>query len=482
MFRSFPDFTLSINDLSITEGDGHTKDFTFTLTLSQATNVAVSVDFSTSNGTATAGSDYQSAAGTVTFNVGDVTKTVTVLVNGDTTNEPNETFFVNLSNAQNTNITDNQGQATILNDDGAGVQFSANSYTFDEGTATGFGTVTVSRTGDVSQPLTVDYMTSDQSGATPCQTNTNGFASDRCDYGTATGRLQFAAGEASKTIAVVVINDAYVEPSEQFTIKLSNAQGGTLNVPDTATVTITDNDTQAATQNPIDNLEFFLFMMYTDFMGRVPDPAGFQFWKERMTANCPAGQTCDRTDTAFRFFSSDEFRERGYSVYLLYHAGLGRRPTYAEWIQDVSKLNGFKTVAEQEAAKDALVNEFMNRQEFLNLYNGSQTGQTFVDALIQKSGITPASRQQLIDNYATVGRAKTLRAFMQTPEVLAAFFDRAFVTMLYYGLLRRDAEPGGFAFWMQILNASNKDYRFLIKGFLNSDEYRYRYAQISNTP
>ena len=94
------------------------------------------------------------------------------------------------------------------------------------------------------------------------------------------------------------------------------------------------------------------------------------------------------------------------------------------------------------------------------------------------SGVTPASRQTLINNYATAGRAKTLRAFIETPEVQANFVDRAFVTMLYFGFLRRDPEPGGFDFWMQKLNSTNKDYRFMVGGFLNSDEYRFRFALI----
>ena len=135
-------------------------------------------------------------------------------------------------------------------------------------------------------------------------------------------------------------------------------------------------------------------------------------------------------------------------------------------------------MAEQAANKDAFVQEFINRQEFINLYQGAQTGQTFVDALIQKSGVSPGSRQQLIDNYQTVGRAKTLRAFIETQEVQAQFFDRAFVSMLYFGYLRRDPEAGGFGFWMQKLNDSNHDYRQLIGGFLQSDEYRFRYAFI----
>jgi hypothetical protein len=369
---------------------------------------------------------------------------------------------------------------TINDGDDPGVQFSSNTYSFSEGA--GHGDIKVTRTGDTSSALAVDYVTSDQSGTTPCQTNNTGFASERCDYATAAGTLRFDAGELEKTIQLVLINDAYVEGPEALTIRLTNPTGGALGSVDTATITITDNDTQVATTNPIDGLDFFIRQQYIDFLGREPDAAGFQFWKDRMTTQCPAGQTCDRIDTALRFFGSDEFRERGYFVYVFYHASLGRRPTYAEWIMDVSKLNGSKSIAEQNAARDAFINEFMSRQEFMNLYNGSQTGQTFVDALIQKSGVTPASRQALINNYGTVGRANTLRAFIETPEVQAAFVDRGFVTMLYFGFLRRDAEAGGFAFWMQKLNDSNHDYRLLVGGFINSDEYYFRYALIQHTP
>jgi uncharacterized delta-60 repeat protein len=472
--------SISVNDVSLEEGGSGTKNFSLTVTLSEASNLTVEVDFSTADGTATAGSDYQSSAGKLTFAPGETQKTVMVLVQGDTLDEPNETFFVNLSNPVNAAIGDNQGSVTILNDDSPRVQFSSNSYTFSEDA--GHGDIILTRTGDISSAISVDYQTTDQSALVPCQNNNNGSASDRCDYATAAGTLRFSAGEAQKAIPLVLINDAYIEGPEQLSIKLSNPQGASLSSVELSTVTITDNDMQVATENPVDNLDFFIRELYIDFLGREPEPAGFQFWKERMTGQCPAGQQCDRTDTAFRFFGSDEFRERGYFVYLFYHAGLGRRPTYTEWIMDVSKLNGPKTVSEQEASKAQFVDEFMSRQEFMNFYNGSQTGQTFVDALVQKSGIAPASRQQLIDNYQTVGRAATLRAFLETPEVQATFMDRAFISMLYYGFLRRDAEAGGFDFWMQKLESTNHDNRFLIGGFLQSDEYRFRFAQLQQAP
>lgn len=114
---------ISINDVSATEGNNkQTKSFTFTISLSAAYDQAVTVGYATANGTATAGSDYQSKTGTVTFAPGETTKTITVAVTGDKQKEANETFFVNLSGATVGEITDSQGLGTILNDDNGGAK------------------------------------------------------------------------------------------------------------------------------------------------------------------------------------------------------------------------------------------------------------------------------------------------------------------------------------------------------------------------
>ena len=111
--------TLSINDVSVTEGNSGTTAATFTVTLSAASTSPVTVTYATANGTATAGSDYTATGGTVTFPAGSTTQTLTVTVNGDTTVEPNETFFVNLSGAAGATIAEAQGIGTITNDDSA---------------------------------------------------------------------------------------------------------------------------------------------------------------------------------------------------------------------------------------------------------------------------------------------------------------------------------------------------------------------------
>ncbi len=108
---------ISINDVSIAEGTAGASNAVFTVTLSNPSSQNVAVNFATANGTAVAGSDYTATAGTVTFNPGDTSKTVPVSVLGDTLYEANETFFVNLSNAVNGAIADEQGIGLIVNDD-----------------------------------------------------------------------------------------------------------------------------------------------------------------------------------------------------------------------------------------------------------------------------------------------------------------------------------------------------------------------------
>ena len=112
--------SLSINDITVTEGNAGTTNATFTVTLSPAATGTVTVNLATTNGTATAGTDYTASSSSVTFDPGDLMKTLTVVVNGDTTAEANETFFVNVSGASGATIADGLGQATITNDDSSG--------------------------------------------------------------------------------------------------------------------------------------------------------------------------------------------------------------------------------------------------------------------------------------------------------------------------------------------------------------------------
>ncbi|HWS99777.1 MAG TPA: Calx-beta domain-containing protein [Pyrinomonadaceae bacterium] len=110
--------SITVTNVTVTEPDTGAVNAVFTVRLSAASGRPVSVKYATANGTATAGTDYTALAlATLTFSVGQTSRTVTVPVRGDTARESNETFFLNLSGAVNATIADAQGQGTITNDD-----------------------------------------------------------------------------------------------------------------------------------------------------------------------------------------------------------------------------------------------------------------------------------------------------------------------------------------------------------------------------
>ncbi len=118
IFDNAPPPSLSINDVTIAEGSSGTVMASFTATLSAASSQTVTVQYATADGTATAPEDYTALTlSTLTFNPGEVSKTILVEVKGDTVIEPDETFLVNLSNPTNATLADAQAQGTIGNDD-----------------------------------------------------------------------------------------------------------------------------------------------------------------------------------------------------------------------------------------------------------------------------------------------------------------------------------------------------------------------------
>lgn len=229
--------TVSINDVQLLEGNSGTSDAVFTVTLTGQTAQQVTVGFATSNNSATL-SDYQPTSGQLTFNPGETTKTITVLVVGDTLGESNETFFVNLTFSTNANISRFRGTGTIFNDD-TSTQFSSATYAVNEGMVS--ASITVNRTGNTTGSSTVQYTTSDSAGSAACSAVT-GNASEKCDYVSTSGTLSFAPGETSKTFVISFVDDGWLEGNESFIVTLTSPAGATLGSPNSATVTIADND------------------------------------------------------------------------------------------------------------------------------------------------------------------------------------------------------------------------------------------------
>ncbi len=180
----------------------------------------------------------------------------------------------------------------------------------------GSAAIVVSRTGNLAGAVAVNYATSDTAALQNCDV-INGVASSRCDYATTLGTLHFAPGEVSKTIFVPIVDDAYDDDNEGFTITLTNPSGAALGSTSTATVAIQDNETGNGA-NPIDGVDFFIRQQYIDFLGREPDPAGLAGWRNVLN-NCgtTVAPPCDRIEVSAGFF-----RSRRVSVARLLHLPL----------------------------------------------------------------------------------------------------------------------------------------------------------------
>jgi CSLREA domain-containing protein len=222
---------ISVNDVSVNpEGNAGSKNATFTITRSGDSSGSSSVHYATSPGTATAGTDYTTLGDTtVTFDAGQTTKTVDVVVLGDTLDENDETFTLQLSGATGAAITDASGTGTIVDDD-APPAVSISDQTVTEGNSgTTSMTFTVSLSAASGRQVSIAYATADGSATAPS------------DYGAASGTLSFEPGQTSKTFVVGVVGDTAVEPDETLGVTLSAPSNVTIG-DGSATGTIVNDD------------------------------------------------------------------------------------------------------------------------------------------------------------------------------------------------------------------------------------------------
>jgi hypothetical protein len=380
------------------------------------------------------------------------------------------------------------GKFFVANQDGTApigstIQFGQSAYSTSEGA--GSTTVTVTRSGDLSAPATIEYATTD------------GTANDRGDYNTTIGRLRFAAGENSKAFIVLITNDAYAEGAEGFNLTLSNPTGGAaLGATSSAAVTINDNDATTSAANPLDTTSFFVRQQYVDFFSREPDAGGLAFWSGGIDS-CGTDTGCrevKRIDTSAAFFLSIEFQETGFLAHRLYRAAFARLPRYREFVRDTQEIGRGVVVnspgweAQLEANKAAFLNEFATRADFQALYAGMTNAQ-YIDALNANAAgsLSQAERDALLAGLSagTETRATALRKAADDADFRARETSRAFVLMQYFGYLRRnpddapDSDFAGYNFWLGKLNEFDGDYRRaeMVRAFLVSTEYRRRFGQ-----
>ncbi|MDA1017254.1 MAG: FG-GAP-like repeat-containing protein, partial [Planctomycetota bacterium] len=225
-----PTPSVSIDDVSVIEGNSGNVQAVFTATLSNATNQTVIVEFQTANGTATSGSDYVANVGSITFPAGTTTQTIAVLVNGDTMDENNETFSVILSNPTNATLADSTGIGTINDDDGPPTITIADTSAAEGDSGTTPMTFTVQLSHTSSNTVTVNYTTAG-----------DGTATSGSDFTPTSGTLTFPSGTTSRQLTVDVIGDTISEVDETFFIDLTNPTNATI-ADATATGTIIDDD------------------------------------------------------------------------------------------------------------------------------------------------------------------------------------------------------------------------------------------------
>ena len=208
--------SVSIGDVTVPEGDSGQSNASFTVSLSAPSGRQVTASFATANGTASAGSDYTATSGQLTFAPGDATKTVTVAITGDATDEDDETFSVTLSAAQNAAIADAQAQGTITDDDPI-PSLAVSDVTVTEGNSGERNAAfTVSLSGPSAKMVTAGF-------ATAGGTTTSG-----ADYDARNGNLTFAPGDTTKTVNVPVNGDTADEPDETFLLSLTGPVNATL--------------------------------------------------------------------------------------------------------------------------------------------------------------------------------------------------------------------------------------------------------------
>ena len=216
-------------DVVIVEGNSGTTQATFVVVLSAASSQSVSCSFATSNGTATAGSDYVAASGGLTFAPGEVEKSVVVLVNGDTVDEQQETFLLDISNVQNATVTTSQRTGFIVDDDGPGI--SLNDVSVTEGNSgTKAATFTLTLSGPSVEAIAVRVVT------------TPGTATAATDYNSINLVVTFQPGTVTRTFDVAVIGDTNLESNETFLVNITEAFACTI-VDGQSTGTILDDDT-----------------------------------------------------------------------------------------------------------------------------------------------------------------------------------------------------------------------------------------------
>ncbi|MCU1268107.1 MAG: peptidase and in, kexin, sedolisin [Acidobacteria bacterium] len=394
------------------------------------------------------------------------------------------------------------------------VQFNSAVFSISEGPPAAGATartasIVVTRSGDSTTTVSVDFATSDGTGPTP--------ASQRTDYTTASGTITFAPGQTTRSFSVPIIDDGYVEQTETVNLSLSNAVGADLGSPNQAVLSIDDDEEEPSSTNPLDDPTWFVRQHYFDFLSRTPDSGGFAFWIGKITTPPCGDPACllqRRISVSNSFFFELEFQQTGAYVFRLYRAAYGNNqpfpntrpdpnfpneekklPSYQVFSRDRAKVIGGSNLAQKQLDLASL---FVSRAEFLTKYPASlNTADLFVNAVLAQIqtdlGVNlGAQRAGLITLYNSGGRAAVMYRLaddnaqtnpINNRALIDEEYNRAFVATQYFGYLRRNPDIAGILFWLnQVNSAPLRDLakqNAMVCSFITSGEYQFRFAGVA---
>jgi hypothetical protein len=290
------------------------------------------------------------------------------------------------------------------------------------------------------------------------------------------------------------------------------ARDATGNLESAKTAAETTTTTTSTILNSVDDQRFFVYQHYSDFLSRTPDQEGWDYWTSQIT-QCGANSECThdkRVDVSNAFFFELEYQQTGAYVFRLYRASYGNNqpfpnpgnsnstegmklPSYAVFSNDRARVVGGPDLAQSQLA---LATIFVQRPEFLAKYPANLDGPAFVDAVLatinNDSGVDLTSqRGALINLFNSGGRGAVVYRLADDNEqnnpidnraFIDAEYNRAFVATEYFGYLRRDADIGGFLFWLGQVNSAPlrnvPKQHAMVCSFITSAEYQNRFGSV----
>ncbi|HEV7397204.1 MAG TPA: CHRD domain-containing protein, partial [Pyrinomonadaceae bacterium] len=512
----FPTVQFSVGNYDVSEGGISAL---VTVTRTGDTTISSTVDFASTNGTASQLRDYEVANGTVSFSPGETSRNFRVLIVDDVYSESSETINLTLSNPTNATLgTQITATVTIQDNDSSGSispvarQFVSNLVGAEEVPPTGN---TVKGNGGIFQ-LSNDELTAKVSLIFSGLTGNETGAHVHNAAPGVNGPIIFPLPLGNP------LNDFVVNPTSQQVTDLRTGQLY-MNVHSDG---FQNGEIRGQLRwNPAEEADFFVRQAYFDFLSRVPDQGGFDFWVGQIT-QCQSNVQClrnARINVSNAFFYELEFQQTAAYVLRLYRGAYGNNqpfpntnpdpnfpneekklPNYSVFVTDRARVIGGANLAQKQLD---LANLFVARPEFVAKYPVSlATAEQFVDAvlavLLNDLGVNLSSqRPNLINLYNSGGSSRSLagnRAAVMyrladdntatnpiaNQPLIDAEYNRTFVLGQYFGYLRRNPDIAGFIFWLgQVNGAPLRDVprqHAMVCSFITSGEYQLRFGPVAS--